>query len=393
MIPILLTALLTAAPPNVEIQTLNGQTIAGPIAAISAERIAVDGPNGQVEFKTDELAGLQTKAPAAAGPAAGVWVELVDGSSLAGQSFPARGDRAQLRLGSQALDLSRKDLAAVRFQRPTDALAAEWTRVLEAKIAGDLLLIRKNDTFDYHKGVIGDVTDNEVQFELDGDRLPVKRAKLAGLVYYQPPGRSLPDGLCRITDVDGSQWTAHTVALAEKLLWTTPAGVRMSRPLPEVRRIDFASDKVIYLSDLQPDSSDWKPFFPLEKELPSLAQFYGPRSDCNLRGAKLQLGGRQYAKGLAIHTRTTLVYRLPDRFRRLKATAGIDDQFRPNGVVRLVIRGDERVLVEATVTGKDSPQAIDVDLTGVRRLTIVADCGEGLDVGNHLLLCEARVIK
>jgi hypothetical protein len=394
MIAILLTTLLITVPPNVELQTLNGQTVVGPIVAISTDRIGVDAPGGRTEYRTDELVALQVKEPASApSPSPAVWVELVDGSSLVGQGFTARGDRAELRLGSQALELSRKDLAAVRFQRPSDALAAEWTRIVETKTAGDLLVIRKGDSLDYHKGVIGDVTDSEVQFELDGDRLPVKRAKIAGLVYYQAPGRSLPDGTCRITDVEGSCWTARTLALADKLEWTTPAGVRMSRTLAEVRRIDFASDKVVFLSDLQPESSQWTPFFELEKNLPALSQFFAPRTDRNLRGSRLQLDGRQYDKGLALHTRTKLVYRLPDRFRRLKATAGIDDLFRPNGVVRLVIQGDERVLMEATITGEEPPLAIDVDLSGVRRLTILADFGAGLDVGGHLLLCEARVIK
>lgn len=394
MLVLVLASVLTAAIPNVELQTVSGQTITGAIAAISAERLAVDNSGARVEFRVDELITLSVKEPdATSGPVPTVWIDLIDGSSLVAQGYTIRGDQAHIRLGRQTLEVSRKDLVSVRFQRPNDALTAEWRRILEARHAADLLVIRKNDALDYHQGVIGDVTDSEVQFELDGDRLPVKRAKVAGLAYYHPPGRVMADSVCRITDVEGSVWAVRTMALGDKLDWTTGAGVKMSRLLSQVRRIEFSSDKVMYLSDLQPESSRWTPYFRLNKDLPSLSQFYTPRSDRNLRGGKLELAGRQYAKGLALHTRTTLVYRLPDRFRRFKATAGIDDSFRPSGQVRLIIRGDERVLMETTITGEQPPLEIDVDLTDVRRLTILADFGAGIDVGSHLLLCEARVIR
>ena len=131
----------------------------------------------------------------------------------------------------------------------------------------------------------------------------------------------------------------------------------------------------------------------MDKDLPLLAQYYGLRQDRMAEGQPLRLGGEEYRKGLALHSRTMVVYRLPDRFRRFKAVAGIDDRVHPRGSVHLVIRGDERLLLEADVTGLDAPRQIDLDLTGVRRLSILVDFARELNVGDQLLLCEARVIK
>ena len=78
-----------------------------------------------------------------------------------------------------------------------------------------------------------------------------------------------------------------------------------------------------------------------------MEQFYAPRFDRNFDGGPLQLGGTPYRKGLALHGRTELVYRLPDRFSRFRAVAGIDDAVRPGGKVRLVVRGDDKVLLDA----------------------------------------------
>jgi len=72
---------------------------------------------------------------------------------------------------------------------------------------------------------------------------------------------------------------------------------------------------------------------------------FQPRVDRALFGGPLQLpreaNGRAtpawpYAKGLAIHSRTKIVYRLPREFRSFSAIAGIDSRVRPAGNVRLV---------------------------------------------------------
>ncbi len=75
------------------------------------------------------------------------------------------------------------------------------------------------------------------------------------------------------------------------------------------------------------------------------------------------------------------------------ATVGIDDRVRPRGNVRLEIEGDGRPLLDAPVTGADPPRPVDLDLTGVGRLTILVDYGEDMDVADHLDLCDARIVK
>jgi hypothetical protein len=127
--------------------------------------------------------------------------------------------------------------------------------------------------------------------------------------------------------------------------------------------------------------------------LPVMKQFYAPRFDRGFDGPVLRLGGVEYPKGIALHSRTELVYRLPERFSRLLAIAGIPDAVRPGGKVRLVVRGDDKVLLQSTFAGSDRPRPIDLDVTGVRRLIILVDFDDGLNRGDQLLLCNARVSK
>ena len=132
--------------------------------------------------------------------------------------------------------------------------------------------------------------------------------------------------------------------------------------------------------------------FGLGKELPTRQEFNSPKMDRNRNGGPLEVDGTKYAKGLCIHSRTTIVYRLRGRFSRFKAVAGIDQEFRDLGNVQLVIHGDDKVLFDAAIAGKTA-KTLDLDVAGVRRLTILVDFGENMDIGDYLDLCGARFEK
>jgi hypothetical protein len=386
---------MAAASPEVEVQTLDGQTLAGPLAELSAGRVAVEGRDGRVSIDTDRLLGISPQPkPAVAEQTSGVWIELVDGSAVAARDYTAKDGQARFTLGGgEVLRTPTRDVASVRFQPPTGGIAAEWARLRGAKLDGDVVLIRSAENVDYHKGVLHDVTDAAVQFELDSETIPITRTKTFGLIYYHAADRGLPEPVCHLTDTAGSRWSVRSIELADGLRWTTPAGVVVARPWDTLVQLDFSGGKIVYLSDVKAESAKWTPYFGLAKEHPAIAEFFAPRMDQNLASKPLQLGGKPYAKGVALHSRTEIAYRLPGRFSRFKATAGIDDGVRPLGNVRLLIRGDDKVLLESTLTGADPPQPIDLDLSGVSRLVILADFGDEMDIADHLDLCEARVLK
>jgi hypothetical protein len=49
--------------------------------------------------------------------------------------------------------------------------------------------------------------------------------------------------------------------------------------------------------------------------------------------------------------------------------------------------------METTLAGTDAPQPLSIDLSGVRRLTIEVDFGEAGDTGDHVNLCDVRIIQ
>jgi len=388
--------LLGAAGPEVEIQTLGGESIAGALVEMTHEQVTLEADGNRQSIATQTLLGLSPKTPPEKRVwEPGVWVELADGTTLLGAEYLAENGSARITLAAgRTLEVATRDVVAVRFQRATEATLAQWSRIRDMETNADLLAVRKEEAVDYHRGLIRSVTDSAVQFEIDGEVLPVKRAKILGVVYFQPAGRQLPDALCRLADSDGCAWAVRTLGLSgDSLQWTTPLGLNVTRPLAEIARLDFSHGKVVYLSELEPELREWTPYFGTGKEIAPLAEFFAPKENRGMYGGPLELDGKSYSKGLALHSRTRLVYRLPDKFRRLKAVVGIDDRVRPRGNARLTIQGDDQVLLDTILDGTTPPQAIDLDLSGVRRLTILVDFGEDLDVSDHVDLCDIRVLK
>ena len=392
---IALVLTLVSADPSWKTHTVTGETVTGTLTEMAAGAVVLQTASGRVTLPLDQILEIvPTTTPAAQDVSAAVWVELIDGSVLAAQSYSVHDGQATIGMApGKSLVLPTAAVAQVRFQALADPSAAEWSRLVQQPRDADLLVIRKDDAIDYHKGAVRDVTAAEAIFEIDGDRLPVKRTKVVGLLYYHPPGEKLPESICTLADAAGSRYAVHALRLDKAIAATTPTGLAVSVGLDEVLKFEFANSRIVYLSDLKPDSVEWIPLFAPDKDLPLLSQFYRPRQNCGFDGDPLRLDGHVYHKGLALHSRTSLTYRLPDRFRTFKAMVGIGDAVRPRGKVHVVIQGDGRILWEQDVLGQQAPAEVNLEIGDVRRLAILADFGGSASAGDPLFLCEARVIK
>jgi hypothetical protein len=249
------------------------------------------------------------------------------------------------------------------------------------------------------------VTPDQADFQWDGDKLQVKRTKIAGIAYYHAKPRALKSAVCELDLADGSRIPARTLALVgESVSVKTPAGAELSLPLASIRRADYSGGKVAYLGDMKPMRTIWEPRIAWGAGAQLIGAQGEPRSNESFAGSPLSLlwkddplparrDIRTYNKGVAIRSRTELEYRLPAGMSRFIAIAGIDPQSARQGHVLLVVRADDRVVWEGAIDGNEPPQEIDVELGSARRLHLLVDYGDNLDYGDRLHLVEARVTK
>lgn len=415
---------------DVEVTPLGGKPLVGELLTWNSDRLTLRTAEGQREFASAALqtvrlslstSGSATGTPAAnpvatpataAATAAGgtqsenaelkpgaAQVELADGSRLTVDSFTTKSGKATGQLvGGQSYEFRVRAIRSVRFAPAGAAFAEAWNAQLETKIDGDTIVIRrkaKSDgpaTLDRQAGIVQEVTAETIQFELDGDRIPVKRERLEGILFFQPADREWPDPVCRLDDRRGASWRVKSFRLeGTDLSLETVAGATATLPLAELRTADFSSGNVQFLSDLEPDSVEWTPF--IQSKLASLARFNQPRRDVWPGGVPLAAGGETFGKGIAIRSRTNLVYRVPRNFRRFEAQVGIDERLKEYGAVKLTILGDGKPLLETPIAGTDKLLNVSLDVSSVRRLAILVDFGEEGDRADWLVLGNARVTK
>lgn len=430
MIAPLFVALLALAAPGdapsggargeVEARPLAGPAIVGKLQAIDDRGFRIATPEGEKVLSLDQALSIRRRSvlPISSGDAS-IAVTLIDGSQIQAREFVASGGQAELRLaGNLQMQTLVRSIASVRFMSDlSPELVARWDEILAGERAGDLVIVRKTAkapdeqgagrevvSLDYFEGVLGDVKPDAVSFTFSERTVDVKRDRIAGLAWYQPAGRELPKTLCVLETASGNRLALQQAKSdGERLTAKLVSGAEIELPLSEAAGFDFSGGKILYLSDLKPESTTYVPYFLTDTSgasgLAALHQNeaarFRPRTDRSIASPEIRLFGETFSKGIVARSRSEILYRLPARYRRLQATVGVDDSARNRfSNVRLIVEDDDGVLFDGTFTGQDTePVRLDLDVTGARRLKFTIDYGDKSDAGDHLALGDLRVLE
>jgi hypothetical protein len=371
----LLTLSALAADPEVEVRPLVGESVTGRLKELSASKAVITTPAGPQEFATDKLMWLLWPAATSAEKTplekTTVWIDLEDGSKLTATGYTAADGKAQITIGSRPpLEIPTRAIHTVRFRQQSPELALQWREITSSQSTGDLIVMRKTSmrtveqgdneartvteqALDQLEGTLLAVTDDSVLFEVEGQKVPARREKLEGLVYYHPAKRDFPAPICRLVESNGSTWLLRDLQLAGgRLTATTPANVSIELPFQVRNRPPLGADS-------------------------------------------FRIAGRKFDNGLSLHSPVKLVYRVPEGFRKFIAIAGVDDSIVAPGCFNLIITGDGKELARHSFNSDQSRQAIpiELDLSNVRRVSIALEAADGQDIGDQLDLCEARFTK
>jgi hypothetical protein len=401
-----------AAGAEVTIKPLSGESREGELVALSATKVVVRTGDAESTLPAAELLSVDFAAREDS-PRPATWIELLDGSRLhcVGVTVADGKARAELTCG-QTVELPTRSIRFIRFREQDAAISAQWREIVAGPATGDMVVVRKTSmrtedneeqttvsevALDQLEGTVLAVSPESVQFEFDGEKIDVRREKLDGIVYFQPTKREFSAPACRVVDSGGSVWAVSGLeSKADQLALQTVGGAAVTLPLAAIAKVDYSAGNVAFLAELEPDTGGDAPTVSLQPAamVIKFGSVFSVRARPPLGATAFQIDGQRYDGGLSLHSPLTLVYRVPTDFRRLRAVAGIDDSIVAPGEFNLVILGDGKELLRQAFGAESrGPLAIDLDLTGVRRVTIQLDPADGQDIGDQLNLCEARLTK
>jgi hypothetical protein len=393
---------------------LNGVAVIGQLKSWDNGEVVISSADGDQTIAVSQLVALRWPQAEPAEPRATAGLaELIDGSHLPIEQIAIKADSATLTLiapGTEprTVSLPQKQFASVRFRPLSSDLVRQWNEICGAKLTSDALVPLKNEgkSLDYHEGVIGDFSDDKVEFKVDGELMNIDRAKLAGAIFYRREREPPTDPICVVYGASGLKaYVAQARLAGDAIAITTTGGFAFRWPIADVSMIDFSSGKILYLSDVDAASNQWAPLVGLPKSATAAAEYGKYRRDQSAYGGPLSVWTQDsqsrtaslkptvFNKGLALRSRTELNYRLPSGYRRFLTVAGIDPAATATGNVRLQILVDDHVVFESDVVGTDAALPIDIDVKGNKRLTFIVDYGDNLDTGDWLNLCDARIVK
>jgi len=424
------------AEASVQVVDIDNKVSQGTLLQLDAEKVVLSSGTRTLEFPPERVLKLQAEEPGTASNASQSFLvaHLRDGSRIVASDLTLSNQVLHLtRTSGTKLSLRLDFVEAIRFSIPfgkvTEEIPTEIQKILQAKSAEDRLLVSLGDALDYYGGIIREIGPETVQFELDGEILAVKRQKIVGLLFHQSDFPETAFPFCRITERDGTTWELTELTFEqnqERFHWKTVLGIEGVTPLSEWVSADFTKTNTFPLFQLTPISVQYTPAVvwadPRGQEplllWQQLAGSILERSDAasdesspvsrsdsattrlkkpdqlplrTLQG--IQLDRKVYPIGTTLSARTVLEYSWTDDYKTLRGLAGIDDRTCPNGRVKLAFLSGDTVLYETTIRGDHPAVPLNINLSGVKKLTIIVDFPGKIDDGTRINLVEMQLVK
>lgn len=401
---------LLLVPTDSKVSMLDGQTHNGQLEAITAEDVSLNENGSGIKLPISDVLAIELSSVAAIPPDDPQLLLLNDGSQLHGSAVT----RTANLLTIQSADLGKIEISSdaaqsIRLQAENPAFNDQWNTFLKRDSDKDLLVVAKRDGsgLDFLAGIVSSIGPEKTDFLLDGETVPVPSSRVYGVIFPRKAveGTSRPaasEAGIRVMSAHGDIIVAKSVTLdSDQLQIAAGWGQMLQVTLQHVQKIDFSSSRVQFLSDLAPLVERFDGVDPEGSLLAGLIdteqqlQLFGPRRDTTMeRQSRLRLRGREFSKGMCIHSRTEISWALDDRFTVLDCLVGIDDEVAFNGThsVSLKITGDGAVMFEKLIATTDDPIPVRMSLEGVSTLTVLVDFGDGESVCDWLDLADAKLV-
>jgi hypothetical protein len=380
-----------------ELRSLAGKSVTGELAALDDKEVVLKGDGGPVATKVDDVIEVKLREPGPL-PAGTKYsdVELTDGSLLHCSQVLIKGKQVELTvLPDLKVTVPLSAVSYVLNGAQDAKVREEWQQLLAKKGNRDILAIRAEDVLNQVEGTFGDGDDKgeRIEFERDnGQKVRPQVERAQGLVFVRKPDENAPPTVCKVTDTHRNLLVAGKLALnPSNLTVITVAGARVEYPSADaVARLDYSKGKLTYLSDLDPASIDVSSADErIEKYRRNQNLDDGPT--IRLAG-KSELAAKPYTKGLVLFARTVVVYNIGGDYKDLKAVLGLDAQAGGDSHVKVTFEGDGRELRTVEVARGEEPKPLTLDVRNVKQLRITVS-SELLDLGNHVVLADAKVSK
>jgi hypothetical protein len=314
-----------------------------------------------------------------------ILVRLTGDGVIRAKTFAIKKEKVQITwAGGPELKLPLEAIRSVQFNAIPNAAFEKAAASPSAE--NDQLVVEIRGKLRTLPALIESIDDNQIVGMVDKQKVALPRQRLYGVVFAFVKKPLNRDGLCHVHLRDGSVLPGRVVELPKvpgKLKFKLLDGGELSLNWDAVAQIAVSSSRLQWLSDLKPTEV-------AEQTIVALPQKWKP--DRSASGTPLKLAGRTFDKGIGVHARSQLTFALDGKYEKFAAVIGLDDVAGRKGDCIFVVTGDGRELFRQRMKGRDKPQPVRVDVRNVRRLVLLVEPGENLDIADHADWADAVLI-
>lgn len=236
-------------------------------------------------------------------------------------------------------------------------------------------------------GKVLSLDDDSLNFFFRGKQRSLTRDRIAGIVLGHADRDAPPDpGPYQLLALrGGQQLPARLLELDDRVRFELIGGGVLMPPRDTLLTMTSENGRRVDLTQVTPSAEEAIPYFSLK--LPY-------RVNRTYADEPIRLfDGETYDRGLVVHSKSRLHYKLDRPAQRFEARLGL---LSPNGRLGNItarVIGDGAVLWEQDdITAESQALDINVPITGVKRLILEVDYGQGQHVGDRAAWCNPKII-
>jgi hypothetical protein len=373
---------------DVQLEPLQGQSQRVLLTAIS-ENGALQGTGWNGELSLSLISQLDFGRPVQAPPEGSLVLRLVGGGQLSIRS--PRTAEEQLLFEATTVE------GVVSLEAVTAIVWKENERVAAAIAAplsdNDQVLVETPEGTVVVAGLLEGLTGDKVQVNYQDKSRTIGLEKVLAIVPASVGSVSSASSsnLARLLLTDGSSVGGQLLSLTMES-WTLKLanGSLLKGPATALSRIDVASDRQAFLSDLNPLESEQRVLFGQPRDW---------TRDQALSGGSLRLQRQpsgevvSFRKGLGMRATTRVVFANDRGFNKLVAEVGLDPELGQQGDCEVTIRGDGIELWKRRLQSSQPVAQVDVEIAGYQRIELSVQSGEQFDLGDFVNWCNPRMLK
>ncbi len=373
--------------PSVTIICSSGEIVKGKLTSLNSKSISISDDATVPPARRDVQVSSIREIALVSRPAnpEGFMIGLLNGSYLLVDTISTDDSKALLTIENSVLKLPRSSIHWVGFQKTKAGVlnASEWLEELPENPVADIVVVERDDAWQFIECAITEVTQDDIIVLLDGETIPVSRKKIAGICWLQPGKRAgeeiepnsqeilltSPRGTIRCRQISWNE----TQRCWNITFSSTKKDVTTCFPADALSSIDYSFGRLIDLTRRAPANSLTDPYFGGLAKDPTLREYFAPRRISITDGDNQD----KSVPALLTHPRTEITWSIPADSSRFQASFSPAKNSTSPTIVMIHVEKTEvfqGVVGNPMRSGENNgPLAVDLPLTGGTQLKIIVD--------------------